>query len=643
MDDDLTPPAKPRKTKWFLVGASIILWSAGSLEFFRFVLQNVHYFNAGIYGDGLYYFAMARGILNGLHLYSDLFESKPPVIFWLSALSLLTTKDDTLYRLILTILLAAIPAVLSLFAVHLTRSHGRQPHRLFVGIAFLFGSAMASFAINRSHAHQTEGFGVVVAILCVLLFAYRSKAAGGNLWKIAASASCFAIAALTKEPFTLAMFGGLLVLVSTKQDVKDAAKVIVLGGLLAIGILVLSGTVHGYFSIYLPEIFSGRIPQNVMYHDYRIDTFVVVPAPLWIRGLDVATLFRDMWSPSPGFVVGWFPFLGLAIALLFLTHQCSDEADDYRWGWCVIGILTVACFLLFLDLVRVLEQVLAFLQFKIPWGDAFFRGKLLLLSVYGLAWLVPFVLLLRQSPRTAKRVAVTVLVLYLASVAVATGGEFRPQYFLFAVPVYVACFVALLRRTVAPSSRPWTTVTMAALACLLILNAVNSPRFPYPELDRQEPPIATSVIAQSQQLDALLTACEFSRYFLAWSDQDKGGNLRLALQGLTVHSPYQLDYGLLRAFPRAQEATDRFRYGADERPNAFFHAKFLQDLADAPIVVYAGSTAEPFADEESQQVFRQHFSVKAPPCAQPLLPIGDLSLFFRRAAGSAKPEERRPQ
>lgn len=639
MDENLPLSAKTWKAKWFLVGASIILWGAGSLELLRFVLQNVHYFNAGIYGDGLYYFAMGRGILNGLHLYIDLFESKPPVIFWLSALSLLITKDDTLYRLVLAILLAAIPASLSLFSLYLTRSHSRQARLLFVGIAFLFGSAMASFAINRSHAHQTEGFGVVVAILCVLCFAYRSNnVALANFWKIAASASCFAIAALTKEPFALAMFGGLLVLVSTKQDLKDVAKVIVLGGLLAIGILVISGTAHGYFTIYLPEIFTGRIPQNVMYHDYRIDTFVVVPAPLWIRGLDVATLFRDMWSPSPGFVVGWFPFLGLAIALLFLTHQTSDEADDYRWGWCVIGILTVVCLLLFLDLARVLEQVLAFLQFKIPWGDAFFRSKLLLLSIYGLAWLVPFVLLLRQSPGTAKRVAITVLVLYLASVAVATGGEFRPQYFLFAAPVYVACFLAFLRRAVAPTRRIWTTVTMAAFACLLVLNALKSPRFPYRELDHQQPPISESVISQSQQLDALLTACEFSRYFLAWSDQDKGGNLRLAIQGLTVHSPYQLDYGLLRAFPRAHEATERFRYGADERPNAFFHAKFLQDLGDAPIVVYAGSTAEPFADEESQQAFRRQFTVEAPPCAQPFLPIGDLSLYFRHSAGSVDSE-----
>ena len=47
--------------------------------------------NAAYSVDDPLYWAVGRGILNGLKPYIDLFENKPPGIFWLSALSMKLT------------------------------------------------------------------------------------------------------------------------------------------------------------------------------------------------------------------------------------------------------------------------------------------------------------------------------------------------------------------------------------------------------------------------------------------------------------------------------------------------------------------------------------------------------------------------
>ncbi len=45
--------------------------------------------NAPLVVNQLLYFAEGRSILNGLHPWQDLFETKPPVIYWISLVSIL--------------------------------------------------------------------------------------------------------------------------------------------------------------------------------------------------------------------------------------------------------------------------------------------------------------------------------------------------------------------------------------------------------------------------------------------------------------------------------------------------------------------------------------------------------------------------
>lgn len=593
-----------------------LFWAAGLFELLRFILLVAFHFPVGLSGDEGLYFAMGRALLNGLHFYTDLFETKPPMISWISSLSLLVTKNDTLYRLIQAIGLAAIPVALAMFTIRLNRSHKWQILWMIAGLAFLFGSAIASFAVYRGIGNQTEAFGIVPAILALLAFADRSPESPMGIWRTAAIALCLAVAILLKEPFGLSILGGLLFLVSTKQDLVDAVKTIALGALLWLGILFLTGTAYGYFAIYLPEMLHGRVAENMVYHDYSIDKIFTVSAPLWLRGLNIHTLFQDTWT-SPMRVVPRSPFLALALCVLFLAHQASAGSEDRGWRWFIVGAIAVAFSVLIGNLAFALEQILAILQFRIPFGDSFFQGKCILLLFYAVTCVVLLALLVYRSPGTAKRVAATAAALYLASLAVATGGDFFPQHFLFAVPVYAACFASSVRRLHSRQSQRWLIATLGLVGCLLILNAFDIHRFNEGELDAAKATalaVNNESIPRARQLDALMTACRFPRYFIAQTSE--------ALHGLTIHSPYQLPYGSVRA------ASQRGLYFSDKQPNAFLHAKLLEDFADTPIVV--ADDSEAFQFPELEEAFRQQFTMKAPSCAQPYLPISGMTLFFRR-------------
>jgi len=229
---------------------------------------------------------------------------------------------------------------------------------------------------------------------------------------------------------------------------------------------------------------------------------------------------------------------------------------------------------------------------------------------------------MRYSIGTAKRVAAITAALYLATLAVATGGDFSPQHFLFAVPIYVACFASLVVRGSTRPSQGFTLAVLAFVSCLLILNSLDvSHRYNWPELEsanaNNEPVDSIGMGPKAHQLDALMTACAYSRYFI--TGDPVGG-----LQGLTLHSPYQLGYGLLRA------ESQRTLYFTDGKPNPYFHSKLVRDFAEAPLLVTDAKSAEDFPYPELRKQFTKDFSPVAPACARSFLPISGVSVFFRK-------------
>lgn len=652
-----------------LSAATLGLAAIGLVEFDQFFRLVAFNFHIGIMSDAAQYFGMGRGLLNGLHMYSDLFESKPPMIFWLSELSLRLTNSDVLYRVIQAVGLALVPISLALATCHLSQSRARTVRWLLTSLAFLFGSALATFIVSRSLAFQTEGFGVVPAILAILVFAARRPGQRLRAWAILAMALCITTAILLKEPFALSIVAGLLLLLRSRNDAIDALWAIGLAVLLWFAVLLLTGTFQGYVSLYLPEMLFGRVTENANYHDYITNTIFAVRAPLWLRGLNILRLFLDIASPEYRSFPA-FPALALALSGVALAHRASTPDGPGRWQPFLWGCLAVLFFLLFTNLAFTFEQMVSYFAFRFPINDRFFQLLSLLLAFSFVACLVAFARIARSSPATAYRVAIMCIALYVASIAVATGGDFAPHHFLFAVPLYAAAFVALIRSADAPRVQPWITAVLAGMAFLLSLNVLAVPVAALSSPARQPTaPPATSAAhisdarasshtfseplriaiaielelariatrqrfsplafaaakqtAQSQvaadtdqarQLDALLAACNIPRYF---ATPDTG-----LLVGLTVHSPYQLTYGLQRA------DAQRTLYFDNGSANPFFHAKLVSDFNATPIIVTGSTNDFPFADLAGR--FTTEFSASPPPCARLHLPITGLHIFFKR-------------
>jgi hypothetical protein len=126
---------------------------------------------------GFLYLMVGRGILNGLHPYVDLFESKPPGMFLLAALSLVITGDERAAMLMQVGIFVALPILLGAFAWREVRHHPDGLHRgSITGIAGLVGILLALYLEERSGGFQTESFGAFFASLYFLHNGYRRDA-----------------------------------------------------------------------------------------------------------------------------------------------------------------------------------------------------------------------------------------------------------------------------------------------------------------------------------------------------------------------------------------------------------------------------------------------------------------------------------
>ena len=95
-----------------IVALLAIIFLKGSYEVFLRLFYEIQ----GAYtGDSPIYWAMGRGILNGRTPYIDLFETKPPGIFLLSALSIALTGGPMLGTVIQTLIIGAVPISLGIF------------------------------------------------------------------------------------------------------------------------------------------------------------------------------------------------------------------------------------------------------------------------------------------------------------------------------------------------------------------------------------------------------------------------------------------------------------------------------------------------------------------------------------------------
>jgi len=173
----------------------------------------INYELAGAYTwDTGIYWAVGRGIVNGIAPWSGLWDIKPPGVFLLSAISykIFDTPILThLFQCFVLIVIAAIPVIFNF--IFPNRSIWR------LAICALFGLIISLYAAERAGEVQIESFGAAFGSLAVFVFAYPNFYKRKKLW-IAISALGFLGACGFKEPFLFPLFGASILLC---KDLKD--------------------------------------------------------------------------------------------------------------------------------------------------------------------------------------------------------------------------------------------------------------------------------------------------------------------------------------------------------------------------------------------------------------------------------------
>lgn len=593
--------------------------------------------------DQHFYFPMAQAWLNGFSFYRDLFETKPPVIFLIAALSLKLTGDNSLLVVLQWALLACFGPVLAFFAYHRLEAIPKQLRLVVTAGTLLMGLVFAVQTIHRSLGYQPEGFALFFATLPALCLGWTVDTRRRWLTVLVGGAA-IGVAAMIKEPFAASSLLAMLIVCRGRRNVVCLFQILIVGAITAATVLICSGAFGTYFAIYLPEIFSGRSINAFSYAHYGLQVQYIIPTPLWVRSLEgvriLAGLSQPVWNAG-------IP----ALICVCLAVWAPLRFQDTRPRSIVASTVLLAAAVVTAHQLFILLTLISGLSIagqSIPWGNPILLrlGLMVLASplavVIGI-WIIPRHF--RPQWQVVALAAIAFFGFYAATSLVSFGGNFDSQYFVFVFPpAIVLAYDCIIEAT---NKRHW--VLLAVLMLLSLAHTAIPNREDYPALASQlagQIERSSTAIRQAKLVDALMTACSEARYLLA---DDK----LLDIPAFTKHSPYQIEYGQVRSL-------GGFNINANQYPNAYLAAKLAQDLASARIIIASASydltarTIDTYLSKpvEVQRgvvamgrddsdgasaipstvatVIRDHFTKNMPPCAAPYLPIEGLQLFFRR-------------
>lgn len=573
---------------WVVVPLAIVV-EAG-----QFIGLAVRLARLPLLGDARLFFSMGRAWLNSLVFYKDLFETKPPGVFLLAALSLKSTGNNSLYSICEVVLLGTIGPILAVVTYYGTRS--TPDVRLRTGLSLLLGIVAAGYTLRWSDDFQAEGFGLLFAILPALMIGH------GTALDIAAGLS-LGVAAMMKEPFGVA---GALAMFVFCQDWR-VLRALGVAGATCLAVLWFARAVGPYFTIYLPEMISGRSIASSVYTHYGLGLRFAAPHPLWLRSLNVYRMFREFGTPAAN----------ICLSAFFLASSCLwVERTKARYIAYAVVLLVGA--LLTAHAVDLMEQLIALLHRQgqgVPWGHPIMLRLVAEIAIPPLV--LGFVAWRARVPRSFyRRFCLLLAGLFVASaLANYGGGDYDHRYLIFALPFFVAlaleCIMKLRR------------ASLLALGALLVANSFLPGRYPSTLPDpkgRLRIQESLQSMNTARRVDSLLDGCGFQRYFAALDT--------LSLQAYTFHSPYQINYGVERGIGSLALTA------STQSANSYLAEKLNSDLDEAPVLILA-SDADRVSLPPPLKLAVEDRTITPPECARPFLPIPGLEVFFKQPAGAS--------
>lgn len=261
--------------------------------------------------DSCIYFAVGRSMLNGLKPYKDMFETKPPGIFFLTAASLAYDNDTTILNIacaISLVLIAAVPVIAAALMLYRKKLHPAMKVCALLSAASMFMLIMF-YTEEFSGAAQVESFGALFTVLyiAVIIFTDMDK----MRWyspKCFVSAFFLMAAAMFKEPFLFVAIAAAFLFINTRKEFLYRLLLPMLyGGTMGVILMLCTGTLMPYLKYYLPYMVSGHIS--------------VYGSP-FVRGLNVFELYYDLRMFEIGLAIAvQLPLLAAALLMLLKARQ----------------------------------------------------------------------------------------------------------------------------------------------------------------------------------------------------------------------------------------------------------------------------------------------------------------------------------
>jgi len=445
-------------------------------------------FQGSMDSDVSLYFTVGRGILNGLTPYADLYESKPPGVFLLAALSLVLTGTAQIYLWTHIMMLLLIPCMLAYAGWRASATAEVRLWRIIAaGIGMILGILISLYAEQRSGAGQVEVFGAFFA--CAYLGTLQENIRCSPR-RLLALRSCLLLCSMgLKEPFLLSTMAATLLMSKSWKDVRDdfviPVTIAIAAGICILGIL---GWLGAYTTIHL----------QAMLH--RVGGGTVDPTIL--RAFAVRRIYADTvtYYSAPAFGI-------LLTSLFAFIPALKSESCSIR-SWCmgIWGAVSIAALLFFAELPLTLLYVHIARPDILVRVNTFMMLSLLAISMFNAAGFL-FVALRNGMLPIIIRLT---LGLMLLSLTIGLGG-YVGNHFVFAVPFFFAiCWMTV--QFIA--QKPLTLSRMLIVAGIILTGALYRANPTHAEyLSNGLMNSAKVVQPHSMRMDALLDACGLDRFY----------------------------------------------------------------------------------------------------------------------------------
>ncbi len=579
----------PAATKLFTLLATGALAAAVLKALFDAGMMLLPHARGALENDVLIYFTIARGMLNGLAPYRDLFESKPPGMFLLAWTSLVTTGGPGLITVADILALSLLPALLMALALwHPGGAPGWRQKAIAAALGLLLGVQLALYLEQRANPAQTEIFGSFFGAVYVLHVLWTR--ASGRPRAVLINAALLLATVGLKEPFLLTTFAAVLLVVEHPRDLVRAFLLpLTIAGVAGLLGLALLGAARDYFAIYLPAMLQQRVTANPV-------------EPFYVRSFAVAKILYNVTVAytAPGF--------GVLLAVLWLTvafvKRPGGSVRDLAAG---VGLAGAGYFLLSFTWVMAVF-LYAVMLFHVEWDVPFFATKLA--EYLGLAAVLALLLFTQRKRRMGAATLVAMASLLPVAAAVGVAG-YANQHWAFAGPYYFALLLLFIRHVSGPQP---SRILVGIGACLTLVTV-----FAYrPSLDHVQYVRGRLDYNRERQqeavrrLDGLLDACGVDRYVSSTSVFQRLAFARHSPLGPifdpNFHTYLKPDHPLLQASVAAIQRDGRV---AVVPAGAAFEAPFAQALAP--------------------------FTKDVPACARPFLPIAGIDVWFRDLGPQTRP------